>query len=143
MQTDIEALPALEGDARALNQVFLNLLKNAADAFEGRPGRISVKAALEGSFVLVEIQDDGPGIAPELREEVFDPFFSTKGAGKGSGLGLSIARRIVTEHGGQLELVAPEQGGACFRIQLPVPAARLLDSALSRSLEPGGAEGAA
>jgi signal transduction histidine kinase len=114
-----EPLPAVEGDARALNQVFLNLIKNAAEAFEGGRGAIQVRAVQEGSSILVEIRDDGPGIAPELRGRVFEPFFSTKEAGQGSGLGLSISRRIVEEHGGSIELESEEGSGSCFRIRLP------------------------
>ena len=113
------SLPVVEGDTRALNQVFLNLLKNAAEAFEGARGVITVRAYPEGSWVLVEIQDDGPGVASELRDQVFEPFFTTKEAGRGSGLGLSITQRIVTEHGGRIELVTPEQGGSSLQIYLP------------------------
>jgi len=144
VRTEIqEQLPALEGDARALNQVFLNLLKNAAEALEGSRGSISVRAASEGSFVVVEIQDDGPGVAPELRDQVFDPFFSTKEAGQGSGLGLSITRRIVSEHGGRIELVVPAEGGSCFRILLPVPGVDPAVDPPEAGPDPGGAERAA
>ena len=113
-------LPLLEGDARSLNQVFLNLLKNAAEAYEGRRGRVEVRARAGEGAVIVEIQDDGPGIAPELRDRLFEPFFSTKPAGKGTGLGLSISRRIVTEHGGRIELDPAPGGGTCARVTLPV-----------------------
>jgi len=117
---DIPApLPPVQGDARALNQVFLNLLKNAAEAFEGAHGTIHVRAVREGESVLVEVRDAGPGIAPEIQDRVFEPFYSTKGAGGGSGLGLSISRRIVEEHGGSLELESAEGDGSCFRVRLP------------------------
>ena len=118
-------LPFLEGDARSLNQVFLNLLKNAAEAMEGRKGRVEVRARAEENSVIVEIQDDGPGIAPELRDRLFEPFFTTKPAGKGTGLGLSISRRIVTELGGRIELDAGVNGGICARVTLPVPSANM------------------
>jgi signal transduction histidine kinase len=113
-------LPTLEGDSRALNQVFLNLLKNAAEAFEGRRGHVDVRARSEGGTVVVEIQDDGPGIAPELRERLFEPFFSTKPAGRGTGLGLSISQRIVAEHGGRIELDSEPGRGTTARVWLPV-----------------------
>jgi signal transduction histidine kinase len=113
-------LPPLEGDARALNQVFLNLLKNAAEAFEGQRGHVDVRARAEGGTVVVEIRDDGPGIAPELRERLFEPFFTTKPAGRGSGLGLSISQRIVSEHGGRIELDSEPGQGTCVRVSLPV-----------------------
>jgi signal transduction histidine kinase len=135
-----ELLPAVEGDASALNQVFLNLLKNAAEAFEGGRGTIHVRAISEGSSVLVEIQDDGPGVAVELRARVFDPFFSTKAAGKGSGLGLSITRRIVKEHGGRIDLLSPESGGTCFRVRLPGSGAAQEPARVALA---GGVDGAA
>jgi len=113
-------LPLLEGDPRALNQVFLNLLKNAAEAFEGQRGRVDVRARVEGGTVVVEIQDDGPGIAPELRDRLFEPFFSTKPAGRGTGLGLSISQRIVAEHGGTIELDSEQGRGTTARVRLPV-----------------------
>jgi two-component system NtrC family sensor kinase len=113
-------LPPLEGDARGLNQVFLNLLKNAAEAFEGRHGRVDVRARVEGDTVVVEIQDDGQGIAPELQARLFEPFFTTKAAGRGTGLGLSISQRIVSEHGGRMELESAPGRGTCVRVSLPV-----------------------
>jgi signal transduction histidine kinase len=114
-------LPLLEGDARSLNQVFLNLLKNAAEAMEGRKGRVEVRARTEKNAIIVEIEDDGPGIAPELRDRLFEPFFTTKPAGKGTGLGLSISRRIVTDLNGSIELGPAPDGGTCARVTLPVP----------------------
>ncbi|MEM7411111.1 MAG: ATP-binding protein [Myxococcota bacterium] len=114
-----EGLPQVAGDARALNQVFLNLLKNAAEAFEGRSGSIWVEAGTEESEVVVEVRDNGPGIAPAMLERVFEPFHTSKGAA-GSGLGLSICRRIAEEHGGSLELVSTEGEGTTARLRLPV-----------------------
>jgi signal transduction histidine kinase len=68
----------------------------------------------------VEIQDDGPGIQPELQARLFEPFFTTKPAGRGTGLGLSISRRIVNEHGGRIELESQPGQGTCVRVVLPV-----------------------
>ena len=113
-------LPPMEGDAPALNQVFLNLLKNAAEALEGRGGIVSLSARQEGERIVVEICDDGPGIAPELLPQLFEPFFSTKGAGRGSGLGLTICRRIVTEHRGSIDVSSKPGEGTTFTIELPV-----------------------
>ncbi|HVN40322.1 MAG TPA: ATP-binding protein, partial [Myxococcota bacterium] len=113
-------LPLLEGDARSLNQVFLNLLKNAAEALEGQKGRVEIRARAEENVVIVEIQDNGPGIAPELRDRLFEPFFTTKPAGKGTGLGLSISRRVITELGGRIELDPVPGGGTCARVTLPI-----------------------
>jgi signal transduction histidine kinase len=116
-----EGLPLIAGNARALNQVFLNLLKNGTQALEGRGGTVSVGLRQEGPSLVVEVRDDGPGIAPELQERLFEPFFSTKAAGRGAGLGLSISSRIVTEHGGSMELDSCEGVGTAFRVRLPVP----------------------
>jgi len=112
-------LPRVRGHASALSQVFLNLLKNAGEALETRGGRIGLEARREGGSVLVEIRDDGPGVAPEVQSRLFEPFVSTKDAGRGTGLGLSICHRIVTEHGGTLELRSEPGEGAVFMIRLP------------------------
>jgi signal transduction histidine kinase len=115
-----ERLPPVSGDPRAINQVFLNLLKNAAEALEGRGGVISVRATQEEGSVVVQIRDDGPGIAQDLLPRVFEPFYSTKGAGRGTGLGLSISRRIIAEHDGTIEVSSIDGEGASFTVQLPV-----------------------
>jgi signal transduction histidine kinase len=114
-------LPAVTADPGAIKQVLLNLLKNAADALEKSGGnvRISAEASHEGREVVVVVADDGPGIAPELLARVFDPFVTTKAAGRGSGLGLSICRRIAEAHHGTLEVSAAPTGGAVFTLRLP------------------------
>jgi signal transduction histidine kinase len=112
-------LPRVRGDEGALNQVFLNLLKNAGEALETRGGEIGVEARAEGATVVVEIRDDGPGVAAEVRARLFEPFVSTKETGRGTGLGLSISHRIVKEHGGTLELRSGPGEGAVFMIRLP------------------------
>jgi len=113
-------LPVLTGDARAINQVFLNLLKNAAEALEGRGGIVTVSAVVDGAWVVVRVRDDGPGVAPELHTKLFEPFYSTKEAGRGTGLGLSISRRIVNDHGGSIEVESAPGRGTTFCIRLPV-----------------------
>jgi signal transduction histidine kinase len=120
VEMDIPAgLPSLEGDARALNQVFLNLLKNAAEALHGRGGTVHVSARAEGDFILVQVRDDGPGIAADLLPKLFEPFYSTKEAGRGTGLGLSISRRIVADHGGTIDVSSDPGEGATFTVRLP------------------------
>jgi signal transduction histidine kinase len=109
----------LRGDQAALNQLFLNLIKNSAVALEGRQGTIRVAVRHEGAQIVVTVGDDGPGISPEARDRLFEPFFSTKEAGSGSGLGLAICRKIVTEHGGTIEASSPPGEGATFTIVLP------------------------
>jgi len=114
-------LPVVVADPGAIKQVILNLLKNAADALEESGGnvRISTSASDDGRQVVVAVADDGPGIAPELRERIFDPFVTTKSAGRGTGLGLSICRRIAEAHHGTLEVSAAPTGGASFTLRLP------------------------
>ena len=113
-------LPTVEGDPRALNQVFLNLLRNAAEALEGQGGTIWVCARGEGDGVRLEVRDDGPGIPPEEMAHIFEPFHTTKPAGAGTGLGLSISQRIVSDHGGSLEAHSTPGAGASFVIRLPL-----------------------
>jgi signal transduction histidine kinase len=121
VRVDLPAdLPRVEGEARALNQVFLNLLKNAAESLTGESGCIDLTARPEGDVVVIELRDDGPGIAPEVRERVFEPFFTTKRTERGSGLGLSICRRIVSQHGGSIELDSEPGRGTLVRVRLPV-----------------------
>jgi signal transduction histidine kinase len=121
VRVDLPAdLPRVEGEARALNQVFLNLLKNAAESLTGESGCIDLTARPEGDAVVIELRDDGPGIAPEVRERVFEPFFTTKRTERGSGLGLSICRRIVAQHGGSIELDSEPGRGTLARVRLPV-----------------------
>jgi signal transduction histidine kinase len=101
-----------------LNQVWTNLLDNAIDAL-GRRGTITIRTAREGDFALVEIADDGPGIAPDSRERIFDSFYTTKDVGQGTGLGLATARQIVVDrHDGALT-VESEPGRTVFSVRLP------------------------
>lgn len=115
-------LPAVSVDPGALKQVVLNLLKNAADALEETGGtvRISAEVAPDGRTAAVAVEDDGPGIDPALRDRIFDPFVTTKAAGRGTGLGLSICRRIAEAHDGTLEVDAAPARGARFTLRLPV-----------------------
>jgi signal transduction histidine kinase len=120
VETDYaDELPALEGQGGELNQVWTNLLANAADALDGS-GVIRIRTGADGTWVVVEIEDDGPGIPPDVQERMFDPFFTTKPIGQGTGLGLDISRRIVQEqHGGDLTCES-EPGRTLFRVRLPV-----------------------
>jgi C4-dicarboxylate-specific signal transduction histidine kinase len=104
--------------AGQLEQVFFNILLNAAQAMRGA-GRINAHVRLDGPAALVTISDSGPGIAPQHLAHVFDPFFSTKPAGEGVGLGLAISNEIAHELGGAIQAHNQPQGGACFEIALP------------------------
>jgi two-component system, cell cycle sensor histidine kinase and response regulator CckA len=109
-----------------LSQVFLNLLINAAHAIaEGdvEHNKISVRTWQEGGEVLAEVLDTGAGIGPENLERIFEPFYSTKSVGVGSGLGLSIVRNIVTSYGGAIEVTSEVGKGSRFVIRFPVAAA--------------------
>ncbi len=110
----------VQGDAVQLQQVILNLIVNAIDATPDNelPHEIAVRTSSNGSAADVSISDSGFGIAPELAEKIFDPFFSTKQ--EGMGIGLSIARTIVTAHGGQIWADRDRRDGATFHIRLPL-----------------------
>jgi signal transduction histidine kinase len=103
-----------------INQVFLNLITNAAQAIDGPDGVITVTTKMTGSgTVVVEITDNGRGIAPDVLPRVFDPFFTTKEMGKGTGLGLSISYKIVEEHGGKVLVRSKLGAGTTFTVLLP------------------------
>jgi signal transduction histidine kinase len=119
VQTEFPAgLPRVQGNAQALNQVFLNLLKNAFEAFDGAGGVVHVRLKEAGDSVLVEFEDNGPGIDPAIRDRLFEPFVTSKAAGKGTGLGLSISQRIVREHGGDISVDSEADRGTCFTVRL-------------------------
>ncbi len=111
-------LPGIPGRGGELNQVWTNLLDNAIDAVDGR-GSITIRAYVEGPRVVVEVVDDGRGIPREAQVHVFEPFYTTKDVGAGTGLGLDIVRRIVTGHGGEV-FVHSEPGETCFTVRLPL-----------------------
>lgn len=110
-------LPAVEGFGGELNQVWANLIDNAIDAAPPE-GRVEVSATREGDAVVVRVVDDGPGVPERIKEQIFEPFFTTKPQGQGTGLGLDIARRLVRQHNGRLE-VDSRPGRTEFRVILP------------------------
>jgi signal transduction histidine kinase len=112
-------LPPVEAFPGELNQVWTNLIDNAIDAV-GPGGHLYVRAAREGDFVRVDIRDDGPGIPPEIKARIWEPFFTTKPVGEGTGLGLDVVGRIVVRrHGGTIS-VASAPGDTCFTVRLPL-----------------------
>jgi signal transduction histidine kinase len=112
-------LPRVCGHAGELNQVWTNLIDNAIDAVDGH-GSITVRTASENGRVLVEISDDGPGIPDGARERIFEPFYTTKDVGKGTGLGLDISHRVVVEdHKGDIRVLS-EPGDTRFQVLLPI-----------------------
>jgi signal transduction histidine kinase len=115
------ALPMITAHGGELNQVWTNLIDNAADALHGA-GTIRVGAHADGDRVVVTVEDDGPGIPDEAVHRVFEPFFTTKGVGAGTGLGLDIARRIVVDTSGGELSVESRPGRTVFRVSLPLVA---------------------
>lgn len=113
-----EGLSRVRGDHERLRQLLLNLLFNAADALGGK-GRIEVLARDAAGVVELIVEDDGPGIASEIIDQVFDPFVTTKAAGQGTGLGLAVCYTIVERLGGTIEASNRKQGGASFEVRLP------------------------
>lgn len=120
-----ENLPMVNADARQMQQVFINLITNAADAIKSK-GRITINSYLEqsskyneGEFVVVEIKDDGIGISPEEMKKIFNPFFTRKA--EGTGLGLPITQRILHQHNGIIDVESQEGVGTSFYVKIPVP----------------------
>jgi len=110
-------MPPVHGNAGKLQQVFLNLFLNARDAMEGG-GILSVRTCSEESGARIDISDTGHGISPEHIQRIYDPFFTTKGSRKGTGLGLAVTYGIIQEHKGSIE-VTSRQGGTRFHLELP------------------------
>ncbi|HLD68179.1 MAG TPA: ATP-binding protein [Pseudomonas sp.] len=112
-------LPLVRCIASQLNQVFMNLLINAAQAMD-KPGVITIRTGCREDWVWIEISDNGAGISNEAMKRIFEPFFTTKPIGSGTGLGLSLSYGIVKKHGGRIEVSSEPGKGACFTIHLPV-----------------------
>jgi signal transduction histidine kinase len=110
-------LPAVHGFGGELNQVWQNLIDNAIDAAPDS-GTVEIGAACRGDQVVVRVVDDGPGVPPDLADKIFEPFYTTKPMGKGTGLGLDIAQRLVQQHEGHIELDT-RPGRTEFRVFLP------------------------
>jgi signal transduction histidine kinase len=121
-------VPLVYCEPTLLGQVLVNLLANAADAVAARPNpRIALRVRREGALAIIEVEDNGPGVPDELREKIFQPFFSTKGD-LGNGLGLWISSEIVRVHGGSFSVQKGSWGGALFRVALPINARTTLET---------------
>jgi Signal transduction histidine kinase len=112
------ALPPVAAYGRELNQVWTALIENALDAMKDH-GTLRLCTRLQGQMAFVEIWDTGPGIPPELKSRIFEPFFTTKAPGRGLGLGLDTAQRILQRHSGYIH-VESRPGATCFQIRLPL-----------------------
>jgi signal transduction histidine kinase len=124
-------LPRICAYGSELNQVWTNLIDNAADAMGGK-GELRIRTSRVGECVQVEIIDDGPGIPPEVKTHLFEPFFTTKGVGEGTGLGLDTVNRIVRQHHGHVH-VQSRPGETNFQVTLPIPVAAHQDGAARRA----------
>ncbi len=113
-------IPMLFVDGDQIQQVFMNILLNAADAMAGNGGTLTIKTDLKNGMAEVSFTDAGCGISKEHLSKLFDPFFTTKETGKGTGLGLAISYGIVQSHGGDIEAESEAGKGATFRIKLPI-----------------------
>lgn len=117
---DFGALPKIECNASQLNQVFLNLINNAAQAIVAEHGRVTVRSSVEAERIRVDVSDNGTGIAPEVLPHIFDNYYTTKAANEGTGLGLAIALSIVQEHGGEIKVATEVGKGSTFTVFLPI-----------------------
>jgi len=137
-------LPQVFADGHQIQQVLLNLVINAEQAMLSANGRGVLVARswhnADQESVVLEINDDGPGIPESLQPKIFDPFFTTKEVGQGTGLGLTVAYAIVQEHGGRIRLESREGGGASFFIELPVSGKLPATVASERKLAPSASK---
>jgi signal transduction histidine kinase len=116
-------LPPIEAYGSELNQVWTNLIDNAIDAMNGQ-GEITLRTRHDGQWAIVEIEDNGPGIPPEIQPNVFDPFFTTKPPGQGTGLGLNISHNIIVQkHQGRIDIDS-QPGKTRFEVRLPLHRAK-------------------
>jgi PAS domain S-box-containing protein len=123
--TEFDAsLPQLMLDQDLFRQVIANLVINAQQALgqQPQPRLLTIRTYRAAEFVGLEVEDNGPGVPKELAERIFDPFFTTKPAGVGTGIGLAICNDVVKAHGGRLELGDRKDGGALFRVLVPLAA---------------------
>ena len=127
VRLELGDLPLIECAPSQIDQVFLNLIVNAAQAMpEGKMGLIDIRTHCNDQQAWIEVQDNGPGIPPEILKKIFDPFFTTKDPGTGTGLGLSVSQNIIQQHGGTLAVDSTVGVGTTFTVTLPIkhPAAQ-------------------
>jgi len=112
-----ENLPSLNGDSQQIEQVLVNLFNNAADAMEGMAqGTLIIRTEKTKEQVTIRVEDTGPGLSKEAMEKIWNPFFTTKPIGKGTGLGMSISKGIIESHNGDIQVQNRPEGGAMFVI---------------------------
>ncbi len=119
VELDLEGNGSVECVPEELGQVISNLVQNAIEAVPEETGQVRVRGRVEDGWVVLSVKDNGPGIPEEIQRKLFTPFFSTKGPGKGVGLGLTITRRVIQSLGGTLQVVSAPGQGTEFLVRLP------------------------
>ncbi|MCK5070688.1 MAG: PAS domain-containing sensor histidine kinase, partial [Desulfocapsa sp.] len=112
------ALPESLIDCGRIQQVILNLILNGIQAIE-TSGTLTIRTGFKNSKIIIDIEDDGTGVSKDIQDKIFDPFFSTKAPGQGTGLGLAVSYGIIHEHDGDIRVITKAGKGAHFRISLP------------------------
>ncbi len=117
LSTDI---PKCNADPQMIEQVILNLITNASEAMQNmdKDKRINISSSMENYTVCIRVCDSGPGVPNDILNNILDPFYTTKS--DSSGIGLSICHRIITDHGGSIDISTAELGGAEFSIRIPI-----------------------
>lgn len=115
-----EDLPAISGNANQLQQVLMNLMINAQQAIGDDGGKVGITSFFENESVMIMVLDTGPGVDEDVAAKIFEPFYTTKAAGEGTGLGLSVTYGIIKDHGGEISVERADCGGAQFVIELPL-----------------------
>jgi two-component system NtrC family sensor kinase len=118
VESDLGEVGRMVGRPRQMAQVLVNLLVNAGQATAER-GEVRISTRREGEWVRIEVRDTGTGMPPEVQRHLFQPFFTTKPPGMGTGLGLAVVHGIVTSHGGHIEVASEPGKGTCFTLHLP------------------------
>jgi signal transduction histidine kinase len=137
---DYGHVPSVVGAPSQINQVFLNLITNAAHAMPQRPVdeniiRLCTRYLAQEHMVQIEVEDNGKGIAPDALPKVFDPFYTTKPIGQGTGMGLSISYKIIQEHGGRIEVKSTQGVGTTFTVWLPIGGGHLGGDQMSEHID--------
>jgi PAS domain S-box-containing protein len=143
-ELELGPMPPVRGDRAQLEQVILNLLNNAEQALRPRvdghrstsQGHILIRTRHEEPEIIVEVEDNGPGVPDDVRSDIWDPFWTSKEEGEGTGLGLTVVHTIVVDHGGSVSLERGALGGARFVVRLPTAAATEQPAAPSRASRP-------
>jgi signal transduction histidine kinase len=143
-ELELGPMPPVRGDRAQLEQVILNLLNNAEQALRPRvdghrstsQGHILIRTRHEEPEVIVEVEDNGPGVPDDVRSDIWDPFWTSKEEGEGTGLGLTVVHTIVVDHGGSVSLERGALGGARFVVRLPTAAATEQPAVPSRASRP-------